>query len=318
MRCTCAVYVYCVCGSQKKSPPQPPHTIIRDQLESDYTSFLQSDRKKVAILQLHYRSTYPTMSRFNLEAVTQGPEYQKTQDYRRQEFDSGFGDLSSIQTTAAAATTPYTSIPPGPTPPNLIVDVENGDSGITLDDAETDCVATVQHHRRQQQQRRQQQHHQRKLAPAGVVPMEVDETPKLISRGSGSSSPVSYQRAKKSAAPRLPKKTLHSSTSASSTVSAPHRSASPKSVYTSELHTSTSISPSPAAVLPGAVPYNKENQGPSSLPFMRSGSPLTCNNSQSLNLPERVPPIGQGMSSDVFQLRDYLNFFLPDTKEGDT
>lgn len=260
------------------------------------------------------------MSRFNFEAaVTQGPEYQKSRDYnRRQEFDSGFSDLSST-------TTSYTSVPPGPTPPNLIVDVENGDSGITLDDAETDCVATVQHRRQQHhhhdQQQRQRRQQQRKLAPAGVAPMEVDETPKLVSRGSGSTSPVSYQRARKSAAPRLPKKTIHSSSSGattSSTVSAPHRSASPKSVYTSELHTSTfSTSPSPAPAA-AAVPYNKENQGPSSLPFMRSGSPLTCNNFQSLNLPERVPPIGQGMSSDVFQLRDYLNFFLPDTKEGDT
>jgi hypothetical protein len=62
---------------------------------------------------------------------------------------------------------------------------------------------------------------------------------------------------------------------------------------------------------------NKENQGPSTLPAMRSSSPLTCRNFQSLDM-SRVPPIVPNTGLDIHHLKDYMNFFLPDTKEGDT
>lgn len=204
-----------------------------------------------------------------------------------QTCDSGFSDTFSsipLQTVFADSGT-YTSVPPAP--PHLLLggmeDVENSDSGITVDDVETDrCV---------------QQH----------APMEVES--KVTSRGSGTRSPVS--KAKRHA-PRLPKKTYQgtfTSSPASSVQTVSARSSSPTSVYTgTEPHLSTRTY--------SAAPFvNKENQGPSTMPALRSSSPLTCNNFQSLNTDNRVPPIGH---IDIFQLRDYMNFFLPDTKEGDT
>lgn len=227
----------------------------------------------------------------------------KTLLYNRQQYDSGFSDtFSSIPLQAVSSS--FTSVPPAP--PHLIggmmEDVENSDSGICDDVVEIDrAVAGVQ--------RKQ----------VSSTPMEVDSGPvvsKMTSRGSasGSRSPVSKaKRAHNVIGPRIPKKTVHGPFSVSSstlkTVSA--RSASPKSVYTTEPHSSTHVFSS--------APFtNKENQGPSSMPAMRSGSPLTCSNFRSLNVDNRVPPIGQNVSIDIFQLREYMNFFLPDTKEGDT
>lgn len=218
-------------------------------------------------------------------------------------YDSGFSDtFSSIPLQTVFADSPaYTSVPPAP--PHLLLgqegmeDVENGDSGITVDEVEKDhCVPRDQVVAVQE--------------ASSHASMEVEST-KVTSRGSGSRSPVS--KAKRHA-PRLPKRTYQSAftlttTSGSSVKTVTTRSASPKSVYTgTEPHSSTQTAPF----------VNKENQGPSTMSALRSSSPLTCNNFQSLNTDNRVPPIGHHVPIDIYQLRDYMNFFLQDTKEGDT
>lgn len=240
------------------------------------------------------------MNRCYETSSTAGSDPKTPPTYKQ--YDSGFSDTfssipSPLQTVFADSAT-YTSVPPAP--PHLLLggmeDVENSDSGITMDDVETDhCVQREQ-----------------VLSPAQPTLMEVS---KVSSRGSGTRSPVSKA---KRPGPRLPKKTYQSaftlppaSSSTVKTVTA--RSASPKSVYSgTEPYSSTrtfSIAPL----------TNKENQGPSTMPALRSSSPLTCNNFQSLNTDNRVPPISHGMVPiDIYQLREYMNFFLPDTKEGDT
>lgn len=235
----------------------------------------------------------------NSSAVGDARAYGK-QQYVKQQYDSGldsgFSDtFSSIppHSVFSESANKFSSVPSPPAPPHLILmeDVEDSDSGITVDDAveiEKDCACTFQ--------RKQQT-------------MDVGhQSSSVASRGSGSRSP-------KAKRPRFPRKTVHgpfSTTSSSSstihTVSA--RSSSPKSVYITEPHSSTqTFSTAPFTL-------NKENQGPSTLPAMRSSSPLARNNFQSLN--ERVPPIGANTGYEVYHFREYMNFFLPDTKEGDT
>lgn len=232
-------------------------------------------------------------------------KYQKSES----RFDSGFSDTFSSMPMQVEPATYSSGAPP---PPKLILDAENaenGDSGINMgeDDTETDCSKT---------------HLRGEVQPQ--IPTEI--VAELQGQGQGvgkfpsrRSPTLVQEKAKKPHVPRLARRTLPSSfvTQANNvrTVLAPHRSTSPKSVYTeshSAPHTSShsSMRPLPAT--------NKENKGPFSLPPARSSSPLTCNNFQSLNQ-DRVPPIGgRSVSIDIYQLREYMSFFLPDRDDGDT
>ena len=220
--------------------------------------------------------------------------------YGRQQFDSGFSDTFQSM----------------PAPPSLIYpgDVENGDSGINMDqddmEPEKDCIVT---HRAVQTQ---------------AVPMEIEleDATKLIARGSCSRPPVPAHtviRSKRPVGPRVPKKTMATSSSTHSITSShvrnvtvpPQRSTSPRtSPRNSQRPTSTHTYTAPPFTT------DKENQGPSTMPVLHSSSPLTCNNNnfRSLQNVDRVPPMSANASIDIYQLREYMAYFLPDTKEGDT
>lgn len=231
-------------------------------------------------------------------------------------FDSGFSDSSffsmpmqvepdsAIYNSNISTSTgpPRPSLRGGGSASGTVVDAENGDSGINMgeDDTERDCIGTA-FHRIQTQ-----------IPPSNITPMEVDGKKVIASRSSTRSPPAGAVKK-----PRVPRRTVAFPTSGSGsssggsvrTVSAPHRANSPRSVFTdshSTPHTYT-------------APFtNKENHGPYSLPVARSSSPLTCNNFQSLNVVERVPPIAPIVPLDISQLQDYMNLFLPDDKDGDT
>ena len=238
-----------------------------------------------------------------------GPAYGK-----QQEFDSGIDSTTFCETLpmqVEADSARYSSgvLSGRPKPPELMgrggpVDFENGDSGVIMgeedeDDLERDCVSTHP-----------------KMGPVHTqVPMEIDTTSvrKVIPRSANRSPPAP---ATKRPVPRLPKRTVPTSSFTSSvtnhgvrTVTAPQRSPSPRSVFSQRYH------PSPSTHTTTLPTHDKENYGPYSLPAVRSTSPLTCNNFRSLN-PERVPT--PGVSIDIYQLREYMSFFLPDTKDGDT
>ena len=240
------------------------------------------------------------------------PKAYGKQQYDSGRLDSGFSEVCNSMPLQSLLTDAYSSVSGPPPPPQLIMaDVEDSDSGITVDDAEKDCISTY--------------HHKQPALISTESPMDVDQDSSKSVKASrllvspGPRSPVS--KAKRAHIPRIPKKTVHGtfttpSTSNSRTVSA--RSASPKSVYTTEPHSSTSTSSSSAPFSAAPFTINKENQGPSTLPAMpRSNSPLTCSNYRSLPV-ERVPPIVSTTGLDLYHLREYMNFFLPDTKEGDT
>lgn len=244
--------------------------------------------------------------------------YYGKQRYDSGRLDSGFSEVCTSMPLQSVLSDSYSGVSGPPAQPHLIMeDVEDSDSGIVDDTVEKDCIATF--HRKQVKM------------PSSVMesPMEVDQDSSKsvkasrLAVSSGPRSPVS--KAKRAHIPRIPKKTVHGtfttpSSSSSKTVSA--RSASPKSIYTTEPHSSissSSISASSAPFSDTPFTINKENQGgPSTMPAMpRSSSPLTCSNYRSLPM-ERVPPIVQGTGLDLYHLREYMNFFLPDTKEGDT
>lgn len=250
-------------------------------------------------------------SRYYSRDVTSshGASHYKTSSpsYSKKQFDSGFSDtfISMPMQVEADSATYVSSVPPPR--PNLMVDAENGDSGINMgeDDTEKDCPCTTFRGQSRTQ------------IPDPVVPMEVDgygelKSTSIIPSRSSSRSPISV-RGKRSGVPRIPKRTGPSSIAPSAsdimrTVSAPLRPTSPRSVY--------SESRSPRTY---SAPFtNKENRGPVSLPAVRSSSPLTCNNYQSLSVLDRVPPMGTVVPLDIHQLREYMGYFLPDTKDGDT
>ena len=225
-------------------------------------------------------------------------------------IDSGtFCD--SLQVEAHSATTfSGLSLTTGrPVPPDLIlppgggIDVENRDSGITIDDedddVERDCGSTI------------------KIQQPPVVPMDTEPV-KMNLTAPSRSPPALAKPVAKRHAPRLPRRTvtpsaftISSGSHGVKTVAAPQRTQSPRSVFIQK-HPSPSTHPTTHTT--AADPF-KENRGPFSLPPMRSTSPLTCNNFSSLN-PERVP--SDGVSIDIYQLREYMSFFLPDNKDGDT
>ena len=248
-----------------------------------------------------------------------GRDRLEAKDYgKQQRYDSGidsgnFCDSLPMQVESEGVTS-YSGHSFGrPAPPNLIVDIENGDSGINMgddDDVEKDCISTV-------------------VVPRQPVQsMDVDIQRSRSSKVAPRSPPSLTKPPTKRPAPRLPKKTISAATFASSssnsrhdiqTVSAPQRSPSPRSVFTQRypaLSTHTTTTQSTATTRPFTT--NKENHGRgpySSMPAIRSASPLTCNNYQSLDM-DRVPPTG--VSIDIYQLQEYMSFFLPDTKDGDT
>lgn len=243
------------------------------------------------------------------------------------EFDSGFADT-------------FSSIPPAP--PSLIYpgDVENGDSGINMDDnvdmePERDCVKT---------------HGTMQTTPD--VPMEFEDATKLLARGSCSRPPAANthvhtvtRSTKRPVGPRVirvPKKTMSTSSTSTHSITNSHvrnvtfppqqrssrpRSTSPRSApHPSTSTTTTTITTGPSSTTHTYTyshpPFttDKENQGPSTMPVLRSNSPLTCNNNnfRSLQNVDRVPPMSVNASIDIYQLREYMAYFLPDTKEGDT
>lgn len=236
---------------------------------------------------------------------------------KQQEFDSGFDSNNfceslPMQVEADSGCYSNTVFSTRPEPPKLMgaagapVDTENGDSGVMMgeddddDDVERDCIST-----------------HAKMGPVQTQPMDVDTTSikKAVipapSRNANRSPPTVRPAAKRPA-PRIPKRTVPTSSFTSSvvsnqgvrTVTAPQRSPSPRSVF-SQRH------PSPSARTTSTI--DKENYGPYSLQPVRSTSPLTCN-FHSLN--ERVPT--SGVSIDIYQLRECMSFFLPDSKDGDT
>jgi len=224
-------------------------------------------------------------------------------------FDSGISDcFVSIPEPESCSNAYNSQRDERPPPPALLlgdclVDTENGDSGINMgdEDTERDCPART---------------YKGQMKPFAsqpdAEPMELDDHPvsrkNVVTPRSSSRSPPAQLPKPKKPVPRFPKKTTPfttASTSSNTTVSVRTTPALPQR---------PTVERSQGCSQPTA---NKENQGFASLPAMRCSSPLTCNNYKSLNVSDahRVPPL---VTMDIHQLHEYMSYFLPDTKDGDT
>ncbi len=221
----------------------------------------------------------------------------------RQQCDSGLGSLQSMPVQADCGT--YNEAPPRP---KLMVleDAENGDSGINMndDDTERDCINTIHQDIPSRVPIPEPKTATRDVVPPKNVSTVVTPLEPLV--------PVQVYKQKKGG-PRIPKRTVTGPPTVSNhsvrTVTAPHRSTSPKTVY-SQSHSAPHMYQNPI------VANVRHQGGHCSMPTPSNSSPLTCNNFHSLNL-DRVPPVMSEFSLDIRQLKQYMDSFLPD-KEGDT
>lgn len=229
------------------------------------------------------------------------------------QFDSGFGDLHFSLPIQAESGRGLDDGPPRPKlllGQNSIEDVENGDSGIHMeeDDAdERDCIATITS---------RQPMVTDKIDRPGKISVPASTT----DGGSTSMSVVTHKNSFKTG-PRIPKRSVSSGSNGNSNTHTSRtiipRSASPKNQSS---HRTNNLSNTAAFqhISPLSSGQDKENNGPSSMPVIHNSNPLTCNNFHSLPV-ERVPPVvPNNVSIDIYQLRQYLGLFLPDNKEGDT
>ena len=216
----------------------------------------------------------------------------------RQQFDSGFSEtFVSIPMQVGTNSVGYDGGPPRPKlmGQDSLEDFENGDSGYMEDDSDIqkDCINTC--HRPVPSQ---------VSTASTATKVSPSQTTTAIQDPPLEPSVTLHVKPKKNA-PRIPKRTVVASHSVSNssvrTVTA--RSVSPKSVY-SESHTTPRTH---------STSLLTETHGPSSMTAIHN-VPLTCDPFYMEHV--RVPPVNQDVSFNIYELRQYMDFFLPN-KDGD-